>query len=252
MNLNNNRRSFIRNAAIGTLASLAIPEIASAAFAEAKGKRISLNTNDIVLFQGDSITDAGRDKKKTEANNTACMGNGYALVAGSKLLVDNPDKKLQIYNKGVSGNKVFQLADRWDDDCLNLKPNVLSIFVGVNDYWHTLTNGYTGTIETYRTDYKKLLDRTKQALPDVKLIICEPYAINGVKAVTDAWFPKFTEYQQVAREIADEYNTGFVPFQAVVDKAMKAASGIYWTADGVHPNIAGITLLANAWLEAVK
>jgi hypothetical protein len=177
---NNNRRSFIRNAAIGTLASLAIPEIASAAFAEAKGKKISLNANDIVLFQGDSITDAGRDKKKTEVNNTACMGNGYALVAGSQLLVDNPDKKLQIYNKGISGNKVFQLADRWDADCLDLKPNVLSIFVGVNDYWHTLTNGYTGTIETYRTDYKKLIDRTKQALPDVKLIICEPYAVNGV------------------------------------------------------------------------
>ncbi len=248
----NTRRSFITNAAIGTLATFAIPQIASSAFAEAKGKKISLNNNDVVLFQGDSITDSGRDKKNTAANNVACMGNGYALVAGSSLLVNNPGKNLQIYNKGISGNKVFQLADRWDADCLQLKPNVLSIFVGVNDYWHTITNGYTGTIETYRADYKKLIDRTKQALPDVKLIICEPYAINGVKAVTDAWYPKFPEYQAVAREIADEYNTGFVPFQAVVDKAMKSAPGNYWTGDGVHPNMAGITLLAHAWLEAVK
>lgn len=252
--MKNTRRSFITTAVVGTMASISIPEIAKAAFAEAKGKKAKLDINDVVLFQGDSITDAGRDKKKTEVNNTGCMGTGYALVAGSRLLLDHPDKNLQIYNKGVSGNKVFQLADRWDADCLQLKPNVLSIFVGVNDYWHTLkpTDPYTGTIETYRTDYKKLIDRTKQALPDVKLIICEPYTINGVKAVTDAWFPKFNEYQAVAREVADQYDAGFVPFQAVVDKAMKSAPGKYWTADGVHPNLAGITLLANAWLEAVK
>jgi lysophospholipase L1-like esterase len=250
--MKNTRRSFITNAAIGTLAAIAIPEIASAAFAEAKGKKVSLNANDIILFQGDSITDSGRDRKQTVANNVACMGNGYALVAGSSLLKNNPDKNLQIYNKGVSGNKVFQLADRWDADCLQLKPNVLSIFVGVNDYWHTINNGYKGTIETYRDDYKKLIERTKQALPDVKLIICEPYAVNGVKAVTDAWYPKFPEYQVVAREIANEYNAAFVPFQAVVDKAMKLAPGNYWTGDGVHPNMAGITLLAHAWLEAVK
>ena len=246
-----NRRSFIQTAAIGTLASFAISDIAKAAFAEAKGKKITINTNDVVLFQGDSITDSGRDKKKTEANNTGCMGSGYALVAGSKLLADHADKNLQIYNKGVSGNKVFQLADRWDEDCLKLKPNILSIFVGVNDFWHTLNanNPYTGTIETYRTDYRKLIDRTKQALPNVKLIICEPYAINGVKSVTDAWYPKFPEYQVAAREIADSYGAVFVPFQSIVDKAIKTAPGSYWSADGVHPNMAGITLLAHAWLE---
>ncbi len=249
-----NRRSFIQAAAISTLASFTIPDIAKAAFAEAKGKKISLNANDVVLFQGDSITDSGRDKKQTIANNVGCMGNGYALVAGSKLLADYPAKNLQIYNKGVSGNKVFQLADRWDEDCLKLKPNVLSIFVGVNDYWHTLNaaNPYTGTIETYRTDYTKLIERTKQALPDVKLIICEPYAINGVKSVTDEWYPKFPEYQVVARQVAEKFNAGFVPFQAVVDKALKTAPGNYWSADGVHPNMAGITLLADAWLEAIK
>lgn len=249
----NTRRSFIRNAAIGTFAGLAIPEIVSSAFAEeAKGKKVSLNNNDIVLFQGDSITDSGRDKKKLDPNTTTAMGSGYAFVAGSRLLLDNPDKNLQIYNRGISGNKVYQLAERWDADCLQLKPNVLSIFVGVNDFWHTLLNGYTGTIETYRKDYKALIDRTKQALPDVKLIICEPYAINGIKSVTDAWYPKFPEFQVAARELAAEYDAAFVPFQSVINKALKVAPGKYWSADGVHPNLAGATLLANAWLEAVK
>jgi len=246
------RRSFINTAAVGTLASLAIPEIVSAAFTNARPKKIGLNVNDIVLFQGDSITDAGRDKKRTTVNNTVAMGSGYALLAGSELLMQHPDKNLQIYNRGISGNKVYQLADRWDADCLELKPNVLSILVGVNDYWHTLNGAYKVTIETYRTDYKKLIDRTLKALPDVKLIIGEPYAVNGVKAVTDAWYPKFNEYRAVAKEVAAQYNALFIPYQSVYDEALKKAPGSYWTVDGVHPNLAGIKLMAHAWLEMVK
>ncbi|MES2279104.1 MAG: SGNH/GDSL hydrolase family protein [Bacteroidota bacterium] len=247
-----NRRSFITNAAIGALAALAIPEIASAAFAEGNGKRIALNANDIMLFQGDSITDSGRDKKNTTANNVACMGSGYALMAGSDLLVNHPNLNLQIYNKGISGDKVYQLADRWDAQCLQLKPNVLSILVGVNDHWAVKKHGYTGTIETFRNDYKNLLDRTKQALPDVKIIIGEPYAVIGVKEVDETWYPKFDEFRAASRELADEFKAGFIPYQAVYDKAIKFAPGAYWTLDGVHPNMAGITLMAHAWLEAVK
>ena len=101
-----NRRSFIKTAAIGTVAGLTISQIASSAFAEAKGKKINLDVNDIILFQGDSITDANRDKKQAIANATAGMGSGYALLAASDLLLQNKEKNLQIYNKGVSGDKV--------------------------------------------------------------------------------------------------------------------------------------------------
>jgi lysophospholipase L1-like esterase len=147
---------------------------------------------------------------------------------------------------------VFQLADRWDADCINLKPNVLSILIGVNDYWHTLTNGYTGTIETYRSDYRKLLDRTKQALPDVKLIIGEPFAVRGVRAVDDKWYPAFDGFRQAAKEIADQYGAIFIPYQSIYDKAIESAPGSYWTNDGVHPSLAGAELMAHAWLETVK
>jgi len=88
------------------------------------------------------------------------------------------------------------MADRWDADTIAINPNVLSIHIGVNDFWHTLTNGYKGTIDTYITDYKKLLDRTKQALPNVKLIFCEPYAVLGVKAVDEKWYPTFEPVPQ--------------------------------------------------------
>jgi lysophospholipase L1-like esterase len=251
MNINSNRRNFIKNTSIATIATLSLPQIVSAAFATVNIKKISLNKNDVILFQGDSITDWGRDHAKSTPNDTGSLGSGYVILAAGQLLLKYPGLNLKIYNKGVSGNKVYQLAERWDTDCIALKPNVLSIHIGVNDYWHTLTNGYTGTIETYITDYHKLLDRTKQALPDVKLVICEPFALKGVKAVDDKWYPTFDLFRKAARDIADEYNAAFVPYQAVFDKALELAPAPYWNLDGVHPSIAGEALMARAWMEVV-
>jgi len=251
MNPNSNRRSFIKNASIGTIASLTLPQIVSAAFATENIKKITLNNNDIILFQGDSITDWGRDRNNTTPNSYGMLGSGYALLTAAQILGQYPEKSLQIYNRAVSGNKVFQLADRWDTDTLAIKPNVLSIHVGVNDYWHTITNGYKGTIETYISDYHKLLDRTKQALPDLKLIICEPFALKGVKAVNDSWYPTFDLFRKAARDIATEYKAAFVPWQAVADKALESAPAPYWSLDGVHPSVAGGELMAKAWMEAI-
>jgi lysophospholipase L1-like esterase len=252
MNKNTNRRNFIKNASIGALATLALPQIVSAATASENAKKITFNQNDVILFQGDSITDWGRDHAKSAPNDTGSLGSGYVLLTTGHLLLQNPGKALQIYNKGISGNKVYQLAERWDTDCLTLKPNILSIHIGVNDFWHTLTNGYTGTIETYITDYHKLLDRTKQALPGVKFIICEPFAVKGVKAVDDKWYPTFDLFRKAARDIATAYDAVFVPYQAAFDKALESAPGNYWTLDGVHPSIAGEALMARTWMEAVQ
>lgn len=124
--------------------------------------------------------------------------------------------------------------------------------VGVNDYWHTVTSGYKGTIDTYRTDYKKLLDRTKQALPDVKLIIGEPFALKDVKAVDTSWYPAFDSYRQVSRDVAAEYGAAFIPYQSVMDEALKLAPAKYWSIDGVHPSPAGASLMAEAWTKTVK
>ncbi len=252
MSNNTSRRNFLRTTSLGGMLSISLPGIVSAAFEEQKVKKISLSKGDIILFQGDSITDSSRKKDEPAVNNSAALGKGYSFLAASDLLNKYPEKDLQIYNRGISGNKVFQLADRWDADCLDLKPNVLSILVGVNDFWHTITNKYAGTIETYRTDYDKLLDRTKQKLPGVKLIIGEPYAVIGVKAVTKDWYPAFDEYRHAARELADKYGAAFIPYQAIYDKAQKSAPGSYWTPDGVHPGLAGAALMTEAWLEMVK
>ena len=245
------RRSFIVKAALGSLAAFSIPEIAMAAIEANSPRKISVKTGDIILMQGDSITDAGRSRKATEPNNQSAMGGGYAFLAAAEMLVKYPEKDLQFYNRGISGNKVYQLADSWDKDTISLKPDVLSILVGINDYWHTLSHNYKGTVDTYRKDYRALLQRTKDNLPDVKLVIGEPFAIIGT-AVNETWFPVLKEYQAVARELADDFGAAFVPYQKVYDKALQHAPGAYWSGDGVHPSIAGASLMAHAWLQAVK
>ena len=102
-----------------------------------------------ILFQGDSITDAGRDRSRYYANDARGMGGGYVRLIATQLLAQHPADEIRCYNRGISGNKVHQLAARWQDDCLQLRPQVLSILIGVNDFWHTLSSGYTGTPEIF-------------------------------------------------------------------------------------------------------
>jgi lysophospholipase L1-like esterase len=248
----NSRRSFIKKAALGTVAAISIPEILSAAMAKAKIKEIKLLKDQVILFQGDSITDSGRNREEAGYNSPRNLGSGYPLLAGAALLNKYAGLNLKIYNKGISGNKVFQLAERWDKDCLELKPDILSILIGVNDIWHKLGGNYNGTADIYRNDYIALLERTKKALPGVRLIICEPFAVKGVKAVDDKWYPEFYDYQKAARDIAQLFDAVFIPFQSVYDEAQKKAPGAYWTGDGVHPTLAGAQLMAKAWMKAIE
>ena len=215
-------------------------------------KKITLLKDQTILFQGDSITDSGRNKEDTGFNTGRNLGSGYPVLAAASLLRKYASQNLKIYNKGISGNKVFQLAERWDTDCLDIKPDVLSILIGVNDIWHKLNGRYDGTVEIYKRDYVALLERTKIALPDVKLIICEPFAVKGVKAVDEKWYPEFFDYQKAAFDIAAQFDATFIPYQSIYDEAQRQAPGAYWTFDGVHPTLAGAQLMAEAWLSIVK
>ena len=104
-----------------------------------RSAKMRISRNQTVLFQGDSITDAGRSREKASiANDQAGLGSGYAGMAAVELLLDRPDYNLKVYNRGISGNKVFQLADRWQEECIKLQPNLVSILIGVNDFWHTI------------------------------------------------------------------------------------------------------------------
>jgi lysophospholipase L1-like esterase len=253
--MESNRRQFLGTTlavAVGAALSSACATVSSASSSgPAKIKASSLNQNDVIVFQGDSITDANRDKEMLLPNERRGFGNGYVYLNCAALLNQFAAKDIKIYNRGISGNKVFQLADRWDKDCLDLKPAVLSILVGVNDYWHKHNKKYDGTIEIYENDYRALLKRTKESLPNVRLVIGEPFAVLGAKSVDETWFPQFNAYRAVAKKLADEFGAIFIPYNEIFANATKVAPPTYWTPDGVHPSFAGAALMSQAWMKYV-
>ena len=210
-----------------------------------------LKRGGVILFQGDSITDAGRDKRRQSPNNSGGLGRGYPNLIAAYLLARQPALELQVHNRGISGNKVPDLDKRWDKDCIELKPDVLSILIGVNDIWHKLNGNYDGTVETYETGFAALLERTKKALPDTRIVVCEPFVLK-CGAVKDHWFPEFDQRRAAAKRVAEGAGATWVPFQTMFDDAV--ASGTrpnYWAGDGVHPSLAGHALMAGEWLKVV-
>lgn len=248
------RRGFLKTSTLALgAAGLAAANSVEAAPWFSPGRNL-VGKNQVILFQGDSITDAGRSRdkdKSTVPNNQPGLGNGYAWLAAAELLVGRPEGGLKIFNRGISGHKVFQLAERWQADCLELKPDLLSILIGVNDIWHSLDprQNYKGTVEIYERDFHALIVRTRKALPKVKLVVCEPFVLR-CGAVTDKWFPEFDQYRSAAKRVATEHRATFVPFQAMFDAATKYAPPEHWAGDGVHPSASGAALMAHFWVKA--
>jgi len=236
-----NRRDFIEKGSL----SIGAFSLASSTIKTSSKDRYT------IVLPGDSITDGGRNRSNYYANDSWGMGNGYAHLIACDLLASYPDKNLNIYNRGIGGNKVFQLANRWQEDCLQLQPDVLSILIGVNDFWHTLSNNYKGDVDTYDQDLRMLVDNTLERFPKAKLMIGEPFYVRGGTAITDKW-SEFVAYQNAARAIAEKYHTAYVPYQSVFDKALESAPVSYWCPDGVHPSLAGCHLMKEAWITAYE
>ena len=127
---------------------------------------------------------------------------------------------------------------------------MLSILIGVNDYWHMRNGDYGGTVETYERDYDALLERTRRALPNVELVLCEPFILR-CGAVDESWIPGFDEFRAAARRVAQAHTAAWVPFQEMFDQAVRYAPPEHWAADGVHPSPAAATLMAQTWLRAI-
>jgi len=179
------------------------------------------------------------------------MGGGYVRHIVTDLLGKHPDKGIKCYNRGVSGHKVFQLRDRWEDDCMQLSPDVLSILIGVNDFWHTIDFDYGGSAEVYERDFMALMESTMKRLPDTKLIVGEPFVMHDGTAIKeDKWKGEFEKYQAASRRVSDKFGATFIPYQSIFDEALSVAPTSYWCPDGVHPSMGGNYLMAEAWLKA--
>ena len=227
---------------MGALTALGVGTSASAA---PEAKESNLKKGAVIVFQGDSITDEGRKKDVKDPNDTNGLGRGYAAMAAGLLHADYPDHELKVYNRGTSGNKVPDLDARWKEDAVDLKPDILSIMVGVNDYWHTIAFGskYKGTVSDYETGYRKLIERTQREIPGVRVVICDPFTFRD--------WEEYKPYQAVAEKLAGEFNLTFVPFQKTFDPLRETVEPKFWLWDGVHPTPPGHALMAKTWKAAV-
>lgn len=211
----------------------------------------------LILFTGDSITDGLRYKKKEqEWDLNHQMGHSYAYIINGLLGCEYPQKQFRFKNKGVSGNRIVDLYARIEQDLLAVEPDVLSILVGVND-GPIDRNPYKPTPQKkYERLYRMLLDETKENLPDVKLILMEPFVCRAGKLRKEEdykiWQACVGGYAQTVRGLAEEYKAVFVPLQEEFDRRCQQYEPEYWSWDGVHPTENGHGLIAKQWMEAAK
>lgn len=206
-----------------------------------------------ILFQGDSITDCGRDKSKDGGSGVdggQHLGAGYAMLAAARLLADRPGDALTIRNLGISGNRIVDLAARAQEHIWNLQPTVLSILIGVNDTWHQFSRQAGVDVPRFERTYRQLLADTRARLPGIRLVLCEPFVLPcGV--VGAGWREDVDQRRDVVAGLAREFDAVQVKFQELFDAALQRAPAAYWAGDGVHPSAAGHQLMADAWLAAV-
>lgn len=221
--------------------------IAAPSVSHAKLPLKALTSGAVVLFQGDSITEGGRWPGDDQNH---IMGQDYAYIVAAQVGLDYPERRLVFVNRGVSGNTVVNLSDRWQADTIALKPDVLSIMVGVNDTFYA--NGQT--LETYEQSYDQLIADTLKALPNVKIVLGESFLLpaGGYKADYAAKRAELEKRQAVVRKLAAKYKLPLISYQRAFDEALKLAPAEHWSWDGVHPTYAGHGLMAREWVRVVN
>ena len=199
-----------------------------------------------ILFQGDSITDCGRNREWEFG-----LGDGYPHLTAAHLGFKEPGK-YEFLNRGIGGNRIVDLYARIKSDIINLKPNVMSILIGVNDVWHEFDYNNGVDSEKFFNIYSMLIEEVKAALPDINIMIMEPFTLKGTgnEKYFDAFQADTFEKAAMAKKIAEKYNLPFIPLQEKFDEAAKLAPNNYWLGDGVHPTFAGHELIKNEWLKA--
>lgn len=202
----------------------------------------------IILFQGDSITDVNRIREIPTH-----LGYGYPNLTAAEISYENPEQYVFI-NRGVSGDRIIDLQARIKRDMINLAPDVISILIGVNDVWHEIAEKNGLSTVKFEMMYDLLIEEVKQAVPNVKLMILEPFVLKG-EATEKSWkqfYDGVAEKAEAAKRISEKYEITFIQLQDKFNAAAKSTSPSFWLYDGVHPTIAGHELIKREWLKAFK
>jgi len=201
-------------------------------------KKLSLSDNLTILFQGDSITDAGRKRNHNES-----LGDGYVMMTAAWLSALYPEYHLKFFNRGIAGNRVRNLRSRWKKDCLDLRPDLVSVLIGINDI-----NWKATSSESFRSDYSIILEQTKQL--KCQIVLLEPFLVDYNRN----FFELCQELKKkicIVREMAEEFETKLISLNDIFEKAATKRNSSFWTVDGVHPTLAGHALIAQSWIKGV-
>ncbi len=197
-----------------------------------------------VLFQGDSITDAGRNRFDPHA-----LGSGYAMMVTAGFSARHPEKQVRFINRGVSGNRVRDLEQRWKKDCLDLAPTWVSIMIGINDTWRAFDRNDPTATSDYEKAYRNILTTARDALR-ARFILIEPFVLPFPEDRL-AWRSDLDPRIEVVHKLAGEFEAVLVPMDKLFAEAAKRREPAFWAPDGVHPTLAGHALIAQSWMHAV-
>ena len=202
-----------------------------------------LKDNSLLLFQGDSITDTGRT---SAADPSLSLGEGYPAKIAAKLA----ERGIKVINRGISGNRTWDLINRWDKDCIDIKPDYFSLLIGVNDTWRRYDSGMVTTAEEYEANMRQLLDRVVNET-NAKIILLNIFLLD-VTPDKAQMRPDLVEKQEVISRLIKEYDVTFVDIQALFDKMVAEGTPMEeLSADGVHPTDFGHEVIAAEWLRCV-
>jgi acyl-CoA thioesterase I len=204
---------------------------------------VSIGPASTVLFTGDSITDAGRNR-----DDPASLGSGYAAMAAGWFTTSNPGHRVRFLNRGIGGDRTIDLCARWDTDCLALKPDVVSIMIGINDVWRRYDKNDPTPVELFADRYRQIL--TAAAGQGAALILLEPFLVP-VREQLWHWREDLEPKLSMVRRLAHEFGASLVATDGLMAQAA-VNTPEDWAYDGVHPTPAGHALLAQAWLATVS
>ncbi len=202
----------------------------------------------IVLFQGDSITDA--DRYRYADNGPSSMGYGYVMMISAWFSALYPEKAVRFINRGIGGNRAIDLRSRWQEDCLDLHPTWVSLLVGINDTWRRYDSNDPTSTEEYESAYRTILEQTSAKL-NARLILCEPFVLPVVDEQA-TWREDLDPKIAVVRRLSREFKALYLPLDGIFAQAATQREPAFWASDGVHPTSEGHALIAQSWLRTVK
>ena len=201
-----------------------------------------------VVFQGDSVTDAMHSRE-----DDRFLGSGYVTMTAGKIGVEFPGK-YQIYNRGVSGDRIVDLYARMKTDILSLKPDILTVLIGVNDTWHAYGPDNGVPVGKYEKIFDMLLCEIREELPRCRIFILEPFVLHGcdTKDIFDEFYADIVLRQQACRRLCEKHGLTYIPLQKKLEELAGKTSNDYVLFDGVHPTFAGHEVISRELYKVLQ